>query len=40
MRKSQDYFVVARRWLVINVVDGKKAPNQKEQKLIHTRNEK
>ncbi len=34
MRKSQGYFVGGRRGFGFNVVDGKKVPNQKEQKLI------
>ena len=34
MRKSQGYFVGGRRGFGFNVVDGKKVPNRKEQKLI------
>jgi DNA invertase Pin-like site-specific DNA recombinase len=34
MRKSQGYFVGGRRGFGFNVVEGKKVPNQKEQKLI------
>ena len=34
MRKIQGYFVGGRRGFGFNVVEGKKVPNQKEQKLI------
>jgi hypothetical protein len=34
MRKSQGYFVGGRRGFGFNVKDGKKVPNNKEQKLI------
>jgi DNA invertase Pin-like site-specific DNA recombinase len=34
MRKSQGYFVGGRRGFGFNVVEGKKVPNRKEQKLI------
>jgi DNA invertase Pin-like site-specific DNA recombinase len=34
MRKSQGYFVGGRREFGFNVVEGKKVPNRKEQKLI------
>lgn len=34
MRKSQGYFVGGRRGFGFNVVDSKKVPNQKEQKII------
>lgn len=34
MRKSQGYYVGGRRGFGFNVVDGKKVPNNKEQKLI------
>jgi putative DNA-invertase from lambdoid prophage Rac len=34
MRKSQGYFVGGRRGFGFNIVDGKKVPNRKEQKLI------
>ncbi|MEY4482069.1 MAG: hypothetical protein RIQ84_1231 [Pseudomonadota bacterium] len=34
MRKSQGYYVGGRRGFGFNVVDGKKVPNRKEQKLI------
>ena len=34
MRKAQGYFVGGRRGFGFNVVDGKKVPNRKEQKLI------
>lgn len=34
MRKSQGYFVGGRRGFGFNVVDGKKVPNRKEQKII------
>ena len=34
MRKAQGYFVGGRRAFGFNVVDGKKVPNESEQKLI------
>jgi len=34
MRKAQGYFVGGRRGFGFNVIEGKKVPNQKEQKLI------
>jgi hypothetical protein len=40
MRKSQGYFVGCRRGFGFNVVEGKKVPNRKEQKLIEVMKKK